>query len=209
MVRNVRACTLCPVRQNRKGHSEAKCNPIRRQSSRLHTTLCSTIIQEVTEMRVTISTALVAAMFTVPVCLAQVRVVFDPRSPDAGPIPADFLTVPDSQQKTGLRINLPMLPDCKVDPATCSELTLLNQSDGFSLFPRLAVRSNSAIDRHAARRRVCRLARWSCRGRFRIVPARLCDLGQPGPLVPTNKYGVHDSGHDPGTHAPLRPIHRR
>ena len=76
---------------------------------------------------------------------AGVKVLFDPTSPSVGPYPSDALTVDDSSQKTGLRINLPM-PDCSQEPSTCAELALVNQLDGFSLVPRIRVRFSDAID---------------------------------------------------------------
>ncbi|MEO7145297.1 MAG: hypothetical protein ABI165_17515, partial [Bryobacteraceae bacterium] len=47
--------------------------------------------------------------------------------------------------KTGLRVNLP-LPDCSAQPSTCTELTLLNQLDGFSPNPRVSVRFSGPIN---------------------------------------------------------------
>ena len=75
----------------------------------------------------------------------EVRVMFDPASPNVGPFPTDALTVPDSNQKTGLRINLP-LPDCQAEPSTCEELAQVNKLDGFSIEPRLRVRFSAPID---------------------------------------------------------------
>src|ERR1700722_9487294 len=73
---------------------------------------------------------------------AAVTVQFNPADPTVGPFPTDFLTVPDPNQKTGVRINMP-LPDCSVDagqviPApnagqngsissTCFELGVVNK----------------------------------------------------------------------------------
>jgi len=70
---------------------------------------------------------------------------FDPATPSTGPFPTDFLTVPDNMQKTGLRVNLP-LPNCNVQPSTCSEINLLNQLDGFNLQSRIAVSFSGAVD---------------------------------------------------------------
>jgi len=87
-------------------------------------------------------TALLAAS---AVQAAGVKVRFDPTSPAVGPFPSDALTVADSGQKTGLRINLPM-PDCSKEPSTCAELAIVNQLDGFSLEPRLRVRFSAAVN---------------------------------------------------------------
>jgi len=76
---------------------------------------------------------------------AGVTVRFDPRSPEVGPFPTDFLTVADPAQKTGLRVNLP-LPDCQARPSDCAELGMVNQLDGFHLHPRLRVRFSGPIN---------------------------------------------------------------
>ncbi len=49
---------------------------------------------------------------------AGIQVQFDPTSPEIGPFPTDFLTVADENQKTGIRVHLPM-PDCAAEPSTC------------------------------------------------------------------------------------------
>jgi pimeloyl-ACP methyl ester carboxylesterase len=59
--------------------------------------------------------------------------------------PSDRLTVPDRAQRTGLRLNLP-LPDCSVQVTVCREYTLLNQTDGFSIRPRAAVRFSAPVN---------------------------------------------------------------
>ncbi|MEX2299548.1 MAG: hypothetical protein WD733_01355, partial [Bryobacterales bacterium] len=84
---------------------------------------------------------------------AGVRALFDPASPATGPFPSDALAVPDAQQKTGLRINLP-LPDCGAEPSACAELESLNQLDGFSLKPRASVRFSGAVDLHSVEKGV-------------------------------------------------------
>ena len=61
------------------------------------------------------------------------------------PFPADSLTVSDSSQMTGKRVNLP-LPDCTAQAALCAELGLVNQLDGFNLQPRIAVTFSDPID---------------------------------------------------------------
>jgi pimeloyl-ACP methyl ester carboxylesterase len=64
--------------------------------------------------------------------------------------PTDALTVPDTTQATGLRVNLP-LPDCKAQPSTCAEIAALNQLDGFSVNPRIAIRFSGPVNPNAAR----------------------------------------------------------
>lgn len=76
---------------------------------------------------------------------SAVKVLFDPASPSVGPFPTDILTVPDSTQKTGLRINLPQ-PDCQAEPSTCEEIAEVNNLDGFSIEPRIRVRFSGPVN---------------------------------------------------------------
>ncbi len=76
---------------------------------------------------------------------SAVRVMFNPTSPDVGPFPTDALAAPDSAQKTGIRVNLP-LPDCQAEPSTCEEIAMINQLDGFDIEPRLRVRFSGPIN---------------------------------------------------------------
>src|SRR5258708_20973405 len=76
---------------------------------------------------------------------AGVIVNFDPSTPTVGPFPTDFLTVADPNQKTSLRVNLP-LPDCTVRPNDCAEANELNQLDGFALQPRISVQFSGPVD---------------------------------------------------------------
>ncbi len=76
---------------------------------------------------------------------AGVIVQFDPSKPSVGPFPSDYLTVPDSAQKTGVRVNMP-LPDCTIEVTACTNLTLLNNFDGFDLNPRFRVRFSAPVD---------------------------------------------------------------
>jgi hypothetical protein len=59
--------------------------------------------------------------------------------------PSDRLTTPDPRQATGRRVALP-LPDCAADAAGCDEARLLNELDGFSVNPRIAIRFSGPID---------------------------------------------------------------
>ena len=79
-----------------------------------------------------------------PVC-SGVGLRFEPANPEVGPFPTDALTVADTAQKTGRRVNLP-LPNCAAPGARCAELTAVNQLDGFNLRPRLRVRFTAAIN---------------------------------------------------------------
>jgi hypothetical protein len=58
--------------------------------------------------------------------------------------PSDRLTTPDPQQSTGRRVTLP-LPDCAADAAGCDEIRLLNELDGFSVNPRIAIRFTGPV----------------------------------------------------------------
>ncbi|HEY7304544.1 MAG TPA: Ig-like domain-containing protein [Bryobacteraceae bacterium] len=85
----------------------------------------------------------------VPSGQGETRVRFQPSSPTVGPFPANVLTVPDSRQKTGLRIDLPAsfgACDPGTSPSVCSNTDLLNQLDGFSVNPRITVCFSDAID---------------------------------------------------------------
>ncbi|MGI9018676.1 MAG: cell wall-binding repeat-containing protein [Euzebya sp.] len=69
---------------------------------------------------------------------------------DPGPVPSgtvvfptDALTVADTAQATGRRMDLP-LPDCTVQISRCNEIALINQLDGFDLLPRVTVTLDSA-----------------------------------------------------------------
>src|SRR4051794_23402023 len=72
---------------------------------------------------------------------ADTTVLYDPSSPDTGPFPSDELTESDTQQLTGKRINLPFPQGCTpTSPeSVCSDVALLNQLDGFSVYPQLRV----------------------------------------------------------------------
>lgn len=71
--------------------------------------------------------------------------VFNLQSKAQSPFPSDNFTVFDSQQLTGLRVNLAM-PNCTTNPSDCADITMLNQLDGFNLQPRLSIPFDGAID---------------------------------------------------------------
>ncbi len=58
--------------------------------------------------------------------------------------PSDRQTVPDPRQATGRRVAL-ALPDCAVDAAGCDEVRLVNELDGWSVNPRVAVRFSGPV----------------------------------------------------------------
>ncbi|HEY7403747.1 MAG TPA: hypothetical protein VIB39_09510 [Candidatus Angelobacter sp.] len=76
---------------------------------------------------------------------AATHPLFNLQSTTQSPFPSDRFTVLDFQQRTNLRVNLP-LPNCATNPSDCADLTLLNQLDGFNLQPRLSIPFDGAID---------------------------------------------------------------
>jgi len=89
---------------------------------------------------------LVAIVLLTPaVALAETHPLFNLQSTTQSPFPSDRFTAFDSQQLTGLRVNMP-LPNCASRPSDCADLTLLNQLDGFNLQPRLSIAFDGAID---------------------------------------------------------------
>ena len=70
---------------------------------------------------------------------------FDLTSPRGGPFPSDRFTVPDPEQATLRRVDLPK-PDCAVRPSDCADIDVINTLDGFNLQPRLAIPFDGAID---------------------------------------------------------------
>jgi hypothetical protein len=85
------------------------------------------------------------ALLTPALALAETHPLFNLQSTTQSPFPSDRFTVPDGQQLTGLRVNVP-LPNCATNPSDCADLTLLNQLDGFNPQPRLSIPFDGAID---------------------------------------------------------------
>jgi Bacterial virulence factor lipase N-terminal len=89
---------------------------------------------------------LVAIVLLTPaLALAETHPLFNLQSTTQSPFPSDRFTAFDSQQLTGLRVNVP-LPNCATNPSDCADLTLVNQLDGFNLQPRLSIPFDGAID---------------------------------------------------------------
>ena len=109
-----------------------------------------------------------------------VRAQFDPRNPEIGPFPSDFLTVPDSAQRTGSRVNLP-LPDCNAFPSDCGELTLINHLDGFNPTGRMTVKFSAPVNPDTLRDGLLYI--WLdpvLPGRFNLGPSgRVTVINQP------------------------------
>jgi hypothetical protein len=74
-----------------------------------------------------------------------VHVLFGFNTTESGIFPSDVFTVSDDEQKTGLRVNLP-LPDCSVRMSGCMDLTHVNKLDGFNLQPRVTIPFDGDID---------------------------------------------------------------
>src|SRR5512140_1924018 len=89
---------------------------------------------------------LVAITLLAPaLALAETHPLFNLQSTTQSPFPSDRFTVFDSQQLTGLRVNVP-LPNCATNPSDCADLTLVNQLDGFNPQPRISIPFDGAID---------------------------------------------------------------
>jgi hypothetical protein len=84
-------------------------------------------------------------LFVPGLALAATTVLYEPASAAIGPFPSDVLTTPDPLQRTGLRLNLPV-PDCVAKFTECQETAVLDQSDGFSLRPRIHVRFSGPVN---------------------------------------------------------------
>jgi len=89
---------------------------------------------------------LLAILVAIPaLASAATHPLFNLSSSGQSPFPSDRFTAFDTQQLTGLRVNL-ALPNCATHPSDCADITLLNQLDGFNLQPRIAVPFDGAID---------------------------------------------------------------
>src|SRR3712207_3797276 len=88
-------------------------------------------------------TRAVAAL--VALLIGTVLVACEPPPPPLTILPDDALTVPDPQQLTGRRMNLP-LPNCTARPSDCDEVRLVNTLDGWDLDPRVEVRFSGPVD---------------------------------------------------------------
>jgi hypothetical protein len=85
------------------------------------------------------------AILTPALALAETHPLFNLGSNTTSPFPSDRFTAFDSQQLTGLRVNVP-LPNCATRPSDCADLTLVNQLDGFNPQPRISIPFDGAID---------------------------------------------------------------
>jgi Bacterial virulence factor lipase N-terminal len=96
-----------------------------------------------------ISALMAVAVLSVPQSAppaARVAPLFDLASLERSPFPSDRFTVPDANQITGRRVNLPTPKDCTAQASDCEDVAVLNQLDGFNLEPRISVPFSGAID---------------------------------------------------------------
>jgi hypothetical protein len=96
----------------------------------------------------TVITVLASALCnTAPAGAAEagVQALFALSQPSDGPFPANWHTVNDTSNLTGLRVKLPM-PDCSVRPSECDDVAVLNSLDGFNLQPRVSIPFDGTID---------------------------------------------------------------
>jgi hypothetical protein len=96
-------------------------------------------------IRRTIIFLVAITVLTPALLLAETHPLFNLQSNTQSPFPSDRFTVFDSQQLTGLRVNVPS-PNCATHPSDCADLALVNQLDGFNLQPRLSIPFDGAID---------------------------------------------------------------
>jgi pimeloyl-ACP methyl ester carboxylesterase len=129
-----------------------------------------------------------------PSLLASTTVLFDPSTPQTGPFPTDYLTVPDAMQKTGLRLNLP-LPSCETQYTACQEVGLLEQVDGFNIRARTLVRFSGPIDP------------TTLKGGMFYVALNNIEADEPGVNRPGDVIAVDEVIYDPSTNtAYAKPI---
>jgi hypothetical protein len=86
-----------------------------------------------------------AVLLTPAIAVAATHPLFNLQSNTQSPFPSDRLTTFDSQQLTGLRVNVPS-PNCATNPSDCADIALVDQLDGFNLQPRLSIPFDGPID---------------------------------------------------------------
>ena len=105
--------------------------------------------------------------------LAAVHAVFELSTPATSPFPSDWFTVPDANQNTRRRVNLP-LPNCAVRPSDCEDLNVVNTLDGFSADPRLSIPFDGPIDVTTVTSETVFLVRLGITGRSFLASSRPC-----------------------------------
>jgi hypothetical protein len=74
---------------------------------------------------------------------SPVVALFDLSVTSGAPFPSDGFTLRDVTQNTGLRVNLPR-SGCVLDE--CVEIDLLNEMDGFHIWPRVSIPFSGPVD---------------------------------------------------------------
>jgi hypothetical protein len=132
-----------------------------------------------------------------PAIPARIQARFDLDAGAPSPFPADWFTVPDRTQRTGLRIANPPA-SCAPPRSVCDDLKLLAELDGFDLEPRLALRFTGVIDLGSVSSRSVFLVRLGAgppeiTGVDRLVwdPATFTLYARPeSVLEPETRYGL-------------------
>jgi hypothetical protein len=132
-----------------------------------------------------------------PARAATVEARLDVTAESASPFPADWFTVPDRAQRTGLRVS-DRLGRCVPGRSLCNDLLLLAELDGFDLDPRVAVRFTGPIDVASVSTRSVFLIRLAAgppeiTGLERLVwdPDSFTLYGRPDSLLePETRYGL-------------------
>ena len=128
---------------------------------------------------------------------ATVEARLDLTAESASPFPADWLTVPDRAQRTGLHVS-DRLARCVPGRSVCDSLRLLAELDGFDLDPRVAIRFTGPIDVGSVSTRSVFLVRLAAgppeiTGLERLVwdPDGFTLYGHPDSLLePETRYGL-------------------
>src|ERR1700704_6688062 len=90
--------------------------------------------------------AVIASLLPATASAAAPVQVLSGSTPDTRIMPSNVYTVPDGNQLTGVRVNLPV-PACdSTNSSVCDDITLLNLQDGFDLRPRITVPFSGPID---------------------------------------------------------------
>ena len=132
-----------------------------------------------------------------PARAASVEARLELNAESPSPFPADWFTVPDRAQRTGLRVS-DRLARCAPGRSVCDDLQLLGQLDGFDLDPRVAVRFTGPIDVASVSTRSVFLVRLAAgppeiTGLERLVwdPDSFTLYGRPDSLLePETRYGL-------------------
>jgi hypothetical protein len=138
-----------------------------------------------------------AAPASAPARSSSVEARLDLDAESASPFPADWLTVPDRAQRTGLRVS-DRMARCVPGRSACDDLHLLGELDGFDIDPRLSIRFTGPIDVASVSARSIFLVRLGAgppeiTGLERLVwdPDSFTLYGRPDSLLePETRYGL-------------------